>query len=132
MLASFSKTNQKQIERRLTVDSQTGPGLQLLSLAESSVPDRTAVGGPVPSLVGVDGQHAAALLVPVGPEDHGGLQELRLALSVPFYLGRGRASSARTGQVQRFSCNHLFIFSLETFLCQTFNSNRSNGENSRR
>ena len=58
----------------LTVDSQTGSRLQLLSLAQSSVPDGAPEGGPVRLLVGVDGEDAGALVVPGGPQDHGGLQ----------------------------------------------------------
>merc|ERR1719166_654949 len=40
------------------VDSQTGSRLQLLSLAQSSVPDGAPEGGPVRLLVGVDGEDA--------------------------------------------------------------------------
>ena len=56
-----------------TVDSETGPGLQLLMLSQSSVPHCTPVGGPVSVLVRQDGQHTPAGLILVSTNDHGGL-----------------------------------------------------------
>ena len=51
----------------------------------------------------MDGEDAGALVVPGGPQDHGGLQQLGLTLSVPLYLRRRTASATGAGEVDRFA-----------------------------
>ena len=80
----------------LTFDVKPGGGLQPLSLAHGSVPDRTAVAGAVVLLAGEEGEEAGG---EAAPGDRLAVQGVRDSLPVPEYLGAGRAALAGAGQV---------------------------------
>ena len=88
----------------LTFDVKPGGGLQPLSLAHGSVPHSAPVARAVVLLARQDGEEAGGQPAP-------GLgltgQRLRDSLSVPEYLGAGRATLAGAGQVDRAAlCGH--------------------------
>ena len=84
----------------LTVDKNFGRCLQLLPLAQSSVPDGTSVNISVIFLGRNNSQNWLSWFILIDSGVKGRINRLRLAFGVPVDLRRGRSAQRGAGQVE--------------------------------